>query len=99
MFVIIFWCWWLTEGGEVEALLLQALVGSRAFGPVFVSGLLPPAAAATASATVASALVSVHVSIVLLYRHGLLEIDTMMLSDSSANSAIRTFLWSRTHGR
>lgn len=54
----------LTEGGEVEALLLQALVGSRAFGPVFVSGLLPPAAAAAASATVASALVSVHVSIV-----------------------------------
>lgn len=46
-----------------SALLFQALVGGRALGPVFVSGVLPPAVAAAAAAATAeaSALVSVRV--------------------------------------
>lgn len=53
-----------------SALLFQTLVGSRAFGPVFVSGVLPPAVAAAAAAATAeaSALVSVRVQTSALIR-------------------------------
>lgn len=53
-----------------SALLFQALVGSRALGPVFVSGVLPPAVAAAAAAATAEAstLISVRVQTSALIR-------------------------------